>query len=92
MIRMRIVPVRLSLINVSLSNLKNDDKKNKIDGINVIKMLAKASSLILFGKNDMNIIMASNKIYALYAISKWIKGYDEVMRLVPIQINSTNVA
>ena len=62
MIRMRIVPVRLSLINVSLSNLKNDDKKNKIDGINVIKMLAKASSLILFGKNDMNIIMASNKI------------------------------
>lgn len=59
---MRIVPVRLSLINVSLSNLKNDDKKNKIDGINVIKMLAKASSLILFGKNDMNIIMASNKI------------------------------
>ena len=62
MIRMRIVPVRLSLINVSLSNLKNDDKKNKIDGINVIKMLAKASSLILFGKNEMNIIMASNKI------------------------------
>lgn len=59
---MRIVPVRLSLINVSLSNLKNDDKKNKIDGINVIKMLAKASSLILFGKNDMNKIMASNKI------------------------------
>ena len=46
MIRMRIVPVRLSLINVSLSNLKNDDKKNKIDGINLSE-LSRFSVLML---------------------------------------------